>query len=834
MVNDSRPALVNDSRRALVNDSRRALVNDSRPALVNDSRRALVNDNRRPLDTGGAASRAPPARGACSRCLSRRHVPAACPFRSQNCYACGAVGHTRAACRSRAESQRVRLLEEEEQPEPSVTPGTSQSGAAPHNDADDTTELCGVRLLGPQTLDVLNIYRPPIRATGDDREDRFDPRCLPNNNKTIIIGDINGHHPSWDRACEAADAVGERMADWMEAEGWVPLNSGEPTFASYRSGAQTAPDLAACSAPLARRAVWSLGPDLGSDHLPMVVEVRSETAPPRRVRKIKWAFHKAEWQAFAADCEQSLAELEPDLTTQVLADRFESALQRAAVRHIPRGARADPRPWALDPDLQEAIVERHAARAALRDGDTPSRERWIATKRRAAELEKKATIAHFKDFVSTTLNRPANVGRVHKTLKKWERCCDDEPRDGQAMLKGDRLIVTDRDKAEAFVQEYARVSKQVRIPKLDRDTKRQLREEHRSCRGTSKMVVSGEKTQVLVLSQWPKDAVDLSIRVAGARVEARETLNLLGVTLDRLLHFGPHCKRMRQRTRPRLQHLRRLTGRDWGLEERQLRIVANGYVRGALEHAAAAWLPAASPSHVEVLEREMREAARVITGCTRSTPTEALMAEAGLAPVTARKTTLAARFLAKARALPEEDPLRRVADATVNPRLKAVTGWRTVVLEAWHVTGVVAPIEPVLPPSVAPWEEAPPVVFDLGIGATPPSGASAETRRQAAALHLASLPQCATWAWTDGSATGGVLDGGAGGYIEWPHGESHELRAPAGKLCSSYRAEMVALRETLNYIGNHTDHEEDPSYCAPTRKQLYLPYGVARPSKGRS
>lgn len=81
---------------------------------------------------------------------------------------------------------------------------------------------------------------------------------------------------------------------------------------------------------------------------------------------------------------------------------------------------------------------------------------------------------------------------------------------------------------------------------------------------SSKMVVSGEQTQVLVLSQWAKDAVDLSIRVAGAPVEARETLNLLGVTLDRLLHFGPHCKKMRRRTRPRLEHLRRLTGRDWG------------------------------------------------------------------------------------------------------------------------------------------------------------------------------------------------------------------------------------------------------------------------------
>ncbi|KAF0291500.1 Retrovirus-related Pol polyprotein from type-1 retrotransposable element R1 4 [Amphibalanus amphitrite] len=111
----------------------------------------------------------------------------------------------------------------------------------------------------------------------------------------------------------------------------------------------------------------------------------------------------------------------------------------------------------------------------------------------------------------------------------------------------------------------------------------------------------------------------LSIKVAGVTVKARDTLNLLGVTLDRLLHFGQHCKKLNQRTRPRLTHLRRLTGRDWGLEEKQLRTVANGYVRGALEHAAEAWLPSTPPSHVEVLEREMRAAARIITGCVAST-----------------------------------------------------------------------------------------------------------------------------------------------------------------------------------------------------------------------
>ena len=187
------------------------------------------------------------------------------------------------------------------------------------------------------------------------------------------------------------------------------------------------------------------------------------------------------------------------------------------------------------------------------------------------------------------------------------------------------------------------------------------------------MTVTGQKTQALVLSQWARDAVNCTVKVAGETVVAGDQLKLLGVTLDRLLHFGPHCRNLRQRVRPRINQLRKMTGRDWGLEERQLRIVASGYIRGALEHAAAAWLPATSPSHLLLLEREMRETARVVTGCPRSTPAHALMAEAGLAPVTERRATLAARLLAKAIALPSDDSLRVVAEE-VPTRLATVTG----------------------------------------------------------------------------------------------------------------------------------------------------------------
>ena len=108
-----------------------------------------------------------------------------------------------------------------------------------------------------------------------------------------------------------------------------------------------------------------------------------------------------------------------------------------------------------------------------------------------------------------------------------------------------------------------------------------------------KMAIAGEKTQVLTLSQTTSDR-DITIKVDGTTVKGAAQLNLLGVQLDRLLHFGGHCSSLRQKVRPRTAQLRLMTGRSWGLREAQLRAVANGYVRGALEYAAGAWLPAAS------------------------------------------------------------------------------------------------------------------------------------------------------------------------------------------------------------------------------------------------
>ena len=71
--------------------------------------------------------------------------------------------------------------------------------------------------------------------------------------------------------------------------------------------------------------------------------------------------------------------------------------------------------------------------------------------------------------------------------------------------------------------------------------------------------------------------------------------------------------------------------------------------------ATSCWLPVTSPSHVELVDCELRAAAHAVTCCTASTPSRALMAEAEFPTAGARCTVLATKMLSRALALPVGD-----------------------------------------------------------------------------------------------------------------------------------------------------------------------------------
>ena len=103
-----------------------------------------------------------------------------------------------------------------------------------------------------------------------------------------------------------------------------------------------------------------------------------------------------------------------------------------------------------------------------------------------------------------------------------------------------------------------------------------------------------------------------------------------------------------------------------------------------------------------------------------------------------------------------------------------------------------------------------------------PLNATQSRKRDAAVRHLGSLPQCATWVWSDGSVEGGITNGGAGVFIEDPDGREHLLTVPAGDTCISYRAELVALREALRFLLEQpaSPHTEPVVSCTDSQSAL--------------
>ena len=153
------------------------------------------------------------------------------------------------------------------------------------------------------------------------------------------------------------------------------------------------------------------------------------------------------------------------------------------------------------------------------------------------------------------------------------------------------------------------------------------------------------------------------------------------------------------------------------------------------------------------------------------------------------------------RSLPAGDPLRVVAERTPDWRLKKTTNWRDTGRRALAMAGVAdAPVEERLHQILPPWTDQENVHISLDAGHGARREAPDAVRRAAAEELLATLPAQATWVWSDGSAEGGVTNGGGGALIILPTGEEHEVRVPAGMVCSSTRAELVAIEAALEQL----------------------------------
>ena len=151
-------------------------------------------------------------------------------------------------------------------------------------------------------LDITNIYIPPKAKENSIT-------WIPTSEAAILAGDLNnnGHAPLWDRT-QPNDEMGGKIVDYILEKNLFCCNSGEATRHNWNTGGGSSPDITLATPTLANKINWTVGDDLGSDHLPIIITV--DNIPTKRhvkkQRRRRWRRKGGDWIGFCQRVEEKI------------------------------------------------------------------------------------------------------------------------------------------------------------------------------------------------------------------------------------------------------------------------------------------------------------------------------------------------------------------------------------------------------------------------------------------------------------------------------------------------------------------------------------------------
>ena len=148
-----------------------------------------------------------------------------------------------------------------------------------------------------------------------------------------------------------------------------------------------------------------------------------------------------------------------------------------------------------------------------------------------------------------------------------------------------------------------------------------------------------DKTQVTAFHLRNREAKrSLQVSWNGVDLENTDTPKYLGVTLDRTLSYKTHIHNTKMKVATRNNLLKKLANSRGGTNARTIRTTALALCYSTAEYAAPVWERSA---YAHLLNPELNQACRAITGCQRSTNVENLYLLAGIAPSEIRRSVCA-------------------------------------------------------------------------------------------------------------------------------------------------------------------------------------------------
>eukprot|EP00756_Hemistasia_phaeocysticola_P039021 Hpha_TRINITY_DN16794_c6_g2::TRINITY_DN16794_c6_g2_i8::g.78975::m.78975 len=242
-----------------------------------------------------------------------------------------------------------------------------------------------------------------------------------------------------------------------------------------------------------------------------------------------------------------------------------------------------------------------------------------------------------------------------------------------------------------------------------------------------------------------------------------------------------------------------LCGKSWGLRRQAVRGLYLGYIQAAVDYCLAVY----GRGDTKELKEAHLAAAELITGAAVASRHALILQEAELLPFDARVDSATALLVERAKHLLPGTPLRSVLEEAHDLE------WVKKAEQSIEAAGVSGLREEIVNAPLAPWKFDLPITFASEVHGEVSKSDPPEEKKAASLRTLEALPQADWFIYTDGSAVIGVTKGGAGVILI--HGatkRSWTFSRAAGSLCSSYRAEVCALRcavEELCRILRETD-----------------------------
>ena len=283
---------------------------------------------------------------------------------------------------------------------------------------------------------------------------------------SVICGDLNAHHVSWDEYAQGMPRDAE-LYNWVEENEMAVLNDGKLTRAArFQQGCGlSAPDITIVNSEAADRFSWQPLNELSSDHSPILIKWNQLVKTERMQRRVRPNFQKADWNLFRARLAEYQPLLEDVRDPATKRKTFVDCVQKAAAIAVPQKVcRKKETPW-MNAELKTLIQERNRLRRDM----WANRDAWVAKTREVFEKTQEAKRdtwrAHLEEVTRTKDAKKAWA--VVKSLNGSARA-----QDGKTLVYKGREYVSDKAKASAFIQEYATVSGR----KRDRSSRRAVRE----------------------------------------------------------------------------------------------------------------------------------------------------------------------------------------------------------------------------------------------------------------------------------------------------------------------------------------------------------------------